>query len=530
MIQSYKQNPKVDHSYDVIIIGTGLGGLATAAFLSKTGKKVLLLERHYTAGGFTHTFKRKDFEWDVGIHYVGQMQNPGSAMRKLFDYISDGQMKWEDMGEVYDRIIIGDRKYNLVKGLKNWKKKMLEYFPEEKEALEKYISLIFAANKAGRNYQMEKALPPMVSRFIGGFLKNPLYKYSDKTTYEILNSITKNKELIKVLSGQYGDYGLPPKKSSFYMHAILVSHYFGGGSFPVGGSSQIVKTIDPVIEKAGGTILTNAEVDQVIIENNVAKGVLMKDGRSFFAGKIVSNTGVINTFKKLLPDESIKKHHLDQKLQKINPSVAHVCLYLGLDGSPEELKLPKTNLWIYPDDCDHDTCVERYAKDTRQPFPVVYISFPSAKDPDWKNRYPGKSTIEIIAPVPFGIFTRWNGTKWMKRGDDYIALKEKFTKRLLDELYRQLPHLKGKITYTELSSPLTTQFFVNYEKGEIYGVDHTPERFRQDFLKPRTPIKNFYLTGQDIVSCGIGGALFSGVLTATAMTGTNFINKVMKAK
>ncbi len=530
MIQSYKQNPKIDTSYDVIIIGTGLGGLSTAAFLSKTGKKVLLLERHYTAGGFTHIFKRKDFEWDVGIHYVGQMQNPKSAMRKLFDYITDGEMKWADMGEIYDRIIIGNKKFDLIKGLKNWKNKMYEYFPDEKDVIDKYIDLIFAANKAGRNYQMEKALPPIVGKFIGSFLKKPLYKFSDQTTYEVLSALTKNEELIKVLTGQYGDYGLPPKKSSFYMHAILVSHYFGGGSFPVGGSSQIAKNIDTVIEKAGGTILTHAEVEEVIVENNVAKGVLMKDGKSLFADKIVSGTGAINTFKKLLPKESIKKHHLDQKLQKINPSVGHICLYLGLDGTPEELDLPKTNLWIYPVDCDHDTCVNRYIKDTDQPFPVVYISFPAAKDPDWKNRFPGKSTIEIITLVPFETFAAWEGTQWMKRGKDYTDLKEKFTKRLLEELYKQLPHLKGKVSYSELSSPLTTQHFVNYEKGEIYGVDHSPERFRQDFLKPRTPIKNFYLTGQDIVSCGIGGALFSGVLTATAMTGTNFINKVMKGK
>ncbi len=528
MIQSYKQNPKVNDYYDVIIIGTGLGGLSTAAFLSKSGKKVLLLERHYIAGGFTHVFKRKDFEWDVGIHYVGQMQNPKSAMKKLFDYITNKKMEWADMGEVYDRIIIGAKEYDLVKGLKNWKKKMIEYFPEERTAIEKYIELIFAANKAGRNYQMEKALPPIVSKFIGGFLKNPLYRFSDRTTYDVLSSLTKNKELIKVLSGQYGDYGLPPKKSSFYMHAILVSHYFGGGSFPVGGSSMIVKTIDPVIEAAGGTILTNAEVDRVIVKDNTANGVIMKDGRSFHANKIVSNTGVINTFKKLLPEEVVKKHYLDQKLSKIKPSVAHICLYLGLNGTSEELKLPKTNLWIYPDDCDHDTCVERYINNIEQPFPVVYISFPSSKDPDWNNRYPGKSTIEIITLVPYEIFKAWEDTPWMKRGDDYLALKEKLSNRLLEELYRQLPHLKGKISYRELSSPLSTQHFVNYEKGEIYGVDHSPQRFRQDFLKPKTPVKNFYLTGQDIVSCGIGGALFSGVLTATAITGTNYINKVMK--
>jgi all-trans-retinol 13,14-reductase len=107
-------------------------------------------------------------------------------------------------------------------------------------------------------------------------------------------------------------------------------------------------------------------------------------------------------------------------------------------------------------------------------------------------------------------------------------LKEKIAQRLLAELYKQQPQLEGSIEHYELSTPLTTQHFVNYEKGEIYGLDATPERFRQDFLKPRTPIKNFYLTGQDIVTCGVAAALFSGVLTATAMTGKNVMKKVMK--
>jgi all-trans-retinol 13,14-reductase len=217
---------------------------------------------------------------------------------------------------------------------------------------------------------------------------------------------------------------------------------------------------------------------------------------------------------------------LKEQLQKIKPSVAHASLYIGLEGSPEELKIPKTNYWIYPAEGDHDSCVERYLEDLSQPFPVVYLSFPSAKDPDWSNRYPGKSTIDIITLLPYETFEKWSDTSWKKRGDEYEAIKEDITNRLLEELYKQLPQVQGKINYYELSTPLTTQHFVNYEKGEIYGLDHSPSRFRQPFLKPRTPIKNFYLTGQDIVTAGVGGALFSGVLSAMAINGKNILKKV----
>ncbi|MDG2194999.1 MAG: NAD(P)/FAD-dependent oxidoreductase [Polaribacter sp.] len=528
MIQSYKKKPTLAENYTTIIIGSGMGSLATAAILAKEGQKVLVLERHYTAGGFTHVFKRKGYEWDVGIHYIGDVQTPNSVIKKTFDYITDAQLKWADMGKVYDKIIIGEKSYDFVKGTRNFKTTLIEYFPEEKEAIEAYINLVFSATKASRNFYMEKALSPILSKILGNKMRKPFYQFSNKTTYEILKSITHNEELIKVITAQYGDYGLPPKKSSFIMHAAVARHYFNGGSFPVGGSSQIAKTTDEVIAKSGGTILINAEVDEVIIENNKATGVRMVDGKIFSAKNIISGAGIMTTYNKLLPSQTVKKHKLKEQLQKVRRSVAHACLYIGLKGSPDKLNLPKTNYWVYPEKVDHDSAVENYLKNINNPFPLVYISFPSAKDPDWSNRYPGKSTIDILTLLPYEIFDKWEGSKWMKRGEEYNALKENISQRLLEELFKQMPQLKEKIAYYELSTPLTTQHFVNYDKGEIYGLDHAPDRFHQKFLRPRTSIKNFYLTGQDIVTAGVAAALLSGIITTSAMTGKNMMKKILK--
>lgn len=527
MALSYKRNPKLQEHYHTILIGSGMGCLSAAAILAKEGHRVLILERHYTAGGFTHVFKRKGFEWDVGIHYIGDMQRPKSAMKKLFDYVTDGNLKWADMGDVYDRIFIGDRSYDLVKGVQNFKDKLSAYFPEEKEAISNYVDLIFKANKTAVKFYMNKAIPPFLGKLFYGPMTKAFFKYSDQTTDEVLRKLTNNEELIKVLTGQYGDYGLPPKQSSFFMHATVVKHYFDGGSFPIGGSSQIVKTVEPIIEASGGSILISAEVEEVQIENNRAKGVKMKDGKTISSDYVVSGAGLMTTYEKLVPKSIVQKHKLLAQLTKVQPSVSHACLYIGLKGNPEELQLPKTNFWLYPDGGDHDECVKKYTEDIEQEFPVVYVSFPAAKDPDWPNRYPGKSSIDIITLLPYEIFHDWENSKWMKRGDTYESLKENISQRLLDILYSHLPQVKGKIEHYELGSPLSTKHFMNYDKGEIYGLDHSPTRFRQKFLVPRTPIKNFYLTGQDIVTAGVGGALFSGLLTASAMTGKNYMKKIV---
>ncbi|MEM7368317.1 MAG: NAD(P)/FAD-dependent oxidoreductase [Bacteroidota bacterium] len=528
MIQSYKQKYQVSETYDVIIIGSGMGSLTAAAVLAKEGKSVLVLERHYVAGGYTHVFKRKGYEWDVGIHYIGEVQREKSLTRKLFDYISDGELKWADMGEVYDRVVIGDNIYDYVKGVTNFKAKMVSYFPDEVEAIKKFVDMVFLATKTSKNFFLDKALPPIASKLAGGWMRSPFLKYARKTTLEVLEDLTDNQELIKVLTAQFGDYGMPPSESSFMMHASLIRHYFSGGNFPIGGSSRIVETIDPVIERAGGSILISAEVDEVVIEGNRAVGVRMQDGHVFRAKTIISGAGLINTYKKLLPETIVRKHRLESQLQQVSPSVAHVCLYIGLNGTPEDLQLPKANYWVYPEDLSHDENIARYVKDIQQAFPVVYISFPAAKDPDWSNRYPGKSTIDIITLMPYEVFEKWEGSTWKKRGEEYEALKERIAQRLLEHLFELEPQVRAHVDYYELSTPLTTRHFVNYDKGEIYGLQHGPERFELPFLRPRTPIKNFYLTGQDVVTVGVGGALFSGLLTAAAITRKNLVNKVMR--
>src|SRR5580704_12786760 len=112
---SYKQlalQQTIETQWDAIVIGSGIGGLATAALLSRyAGKKVLVLERHYTPGGYTHSFKRPGYSWDVGVHYIGQVQDPASPVRAVFDHLTGGQLQWQPMPEIYDRVVIGTRTF-----------------------------------------------------------------------------------------------------------------------------------------------------------------------------------------------------------------------------------------------------------------------------------------------------------------------------------------------------------------------------------------------------------------------------------
>jgi len=345
-----------------------------------------------------------------------------------------------------------------------------------------------------------------------------------------MGGITRNRELSAVLTGQYGDYGLPPGQASFAVHAFVVDHYLrDGGFYPVGGASEIATHATDLIESHGGRVAVKADVQEILLEKNRAVGVKLVTGEEFRAPHIVSDAGAVNTFARMLPKEIAERHGLLKKLRTIPPSIGHLCLYVGLDGTAEEIGLPGTNLWLYPDE-KHDENFERFLKDPAQPFPCVYISFPSAKDPTFTKRYPGKATIEVIAPVPYATFKNWENTRWYKRGADYDALKAKFEQRLLDKLYAKVPQVRGKVSFHELSTPLSTRHFCNYENGETYGLSHGPERFTQNFLRVKTPVDGLYLTGQDLMTCGVASALFGGVLTAASIGGLKLMGEVMSGK
>lgn len=525
LAKSYKQD-KVTGNFDVIVIGSGLGGLSAAAFLAKEGKKVLVLEKHYTAGGFTHVFKRRGYEWDVGVHYVGEVHREKNDLTKIFKYVTEGKLKWAEMDDVYDKMFFGNEVFDFTKGAEEFKQKMKSYFPAEKDqkAIDRYVDLIYSTQRTQKLYWLEKILNPFLSMLFGNFMRKKGLT-GNRSTLEVMKEVTDNPKLLAVLTGQYGDYGLPPAQSSFMMHSMLVKHYMNGGNYPVGGCQQMFETIAPVIQKAGGEIFTNAEVKEVIIKNNKAVGVKMADGKEILAPIVISDAGIYNTYKTLLSASEQTKLNTEKFFKPLQPSVGHVCLYIGINKPNSELKLGKANYWVFPNNYDHDKNVEKYVNDPDADIPVVYISFPSSKDPDWENRYPGKTTIEIITLAPYNWYEKWQGLRWKKRGEDYEAVKEKMSLRLLEALYKIHPQLRGQIDYYELSTPLSTRHFVNYQYGEIYGIDHNIDRFNQKFLRPRTPIKNLYMTGQDIVSCGIGGALVSGMLTATVVTGKNLLKK-----
>ncbi len=514
--------------YDAIVIGSGVGGLGVAALLAREGgRRVLVLERHSVAGGMTHVFSRKGWEWDVGVHYIGGVHRPDAPLRRIFDHVTDGHLEWEPMGEPVDTVVVGGRRFPYMVGRRRWREAMLEAFPGRERAIDRYLDAVRETVRATGPFFASTALPRPVQWVAGWRFRGPFLKWSGRTVAEVLDEITSDALLRTVLTAQWGDYGLPPSRASWAVHAMVFHHYLGGGAYPVGGSAAIAEAMIPVIEAAGGTVAVGAEVSRVLVRRGKADGVVMADGRELRAPVVISDTGVATTATRLLPEGIPCRDELLGILGRVGRSGGHVCLYVGLDAPDAELGLGRSNLWVYPHE-DVDRALAEYVADPDAPLPLAFISFPSAKDPTFQDRHPGRATIEVVGFAPFAWFERWKETPWRRRGKDYEAFKERLADRYLEVLHEQVPGIRGHVAYHELSTPLSTRWFCNVEEGEIYGLNHTPARFRERRLQPRTSLPGFWLTGADVCTAGVSGALLGGVLCASAILGKNLMGRILR--
>ena len=519
---------KIPNNIDVIVIGSGIGGLSCAAYLSKVGKKVLVLEQHYIAGGCCHVFDEKGVEHETGIHYIGNIEK----RKQILDLITEKPIEWCKMGEheerngVYDEIFIEDQHYLFRAGEENFIKDLSNRFEGEEENIRDYIKLVNKVAKKDLFFSIKIIRSFWIRKILKLYLKywdKDYYKYVNTSAYDVIRTFTKNEDLIAVLGGQFGDYGPTPKKANFFIHASIVNHYLEGGYFPKGGPSEIIKNIIPIIEGGGGRILVVKSVSEIIIEDGCAKGVIMENGDKIYANKVVSGVGLNNTFNKLMPNEMIENDSVikyRELINKVGNSTGFIYCFVNLDGTAKELELRDSNLWIYPNK-DYDKLLDDFEQDiTKNPMPL-FIASSSAKDTSWNKRYPNKSSVIILTMAKKEWFEQWENEDCMKRNLDYKDLKETMAQRMLSEgLYKFYPKTKGKVTHYEMGTPLTNQFYLGCLDGEGYGLNSNSSRYLDiELLKPQTSIKNLYLTGQDVCTLGFTGALMGGILTSHSILG-----------
>jgi all-trans-retinol 13,14-reductase len=567
--------PNCEDEYDVIVIGSGIGGLTTASLLAQRNFKVLVLEQHTICGGCCHAFKSGGYRFGTGIHYVGGVKGPGLA-KSVLDSITfeDDPLQWDPLPTNFDTLVLGTppsdaRRYEFVSGGSRAQKQHLkdQFPPEDHEAIDEYYNLVHAAAKSWRNAIALKFLPLWLTKVLTRtglykLLDGGMHKYATMTIMDVVNSLTDNKDLRAAMCYNWGDHGCEPKKAPWILQAGLVAHYMYGAYYPRGGPGSIALKIIPTILENGGSVLANASVKEITIRQGRATGVEMKDGRHIRAKRaVISDAGMFDTLEHLLPSTLKCRNSLMDMLfgsgggsdTKLHTSVTGMCLFVGLKGDHnEDLHLPHTQHWVYPSagsvlnggNVHHLSLDEALELEPKDFF--LLIASPSGKDSEWKNDYTSKSTVEIITFVPSSWFQEFApeslstgggtaddpGGKPGSHGTKYESAKKKLAElmwaRTVEILTSvgatNLPRTLDKVDHFQIGSPLTYAHYYRRDGGTFYGTENDLERYSPvvffERIRPEiAEISGLYLTGQDASTPGFVGAMLGGLLCASKVAG-----------
>ncbi|MBU3739128.1 MAG: FAD-binding protein [Rhodoferax sp.] len=508
--------------HDVIVIGSGIGGLTAAGLLARVaGQRVLVLEQHTEPGGLTHVFRRDGASWDVGLHYIGEVE-PGSRARKLFDYLSGGELRWNRMTDGFERFVYPGLDFVVPSDPIVYQQRLIDRFPDEKRAIRRYFRDIGRAVRWSVLGFMQGMVPKPVVPLLR-LARNLLTGPAALTTAAYLNARFRSPELRALLASQWGDYGLPPSRSAFAMHAIIVHHYLHGAWFPQGGSARIARTFEKGIEAAGGSVRVAQQVTEIVVEGGRVVGVKVLDRRGpqpierlHRAAAVISNVGVPVTFNRLLPTTGpvgAATAELRSLAQGLEGGSSAVTLYLRLKADPRTLGLQGENIWISTD-LDHDDQTGQDRGLLAGSPHRIFVSFPSLKSGDERFH-----TAEIIGFANEQSFAIWRDQPKGHRGQAYGELKRRISEGLLKLAETALPGLTDLVSYSELATPLTIEHYTAHPGGRFYGLAATVERMQSPLLGPWTPLPGLFLSGSDAACAGIVGAMNGGVAAACQVLG-----------
>ena len=501
--------------WDAIVIGSGMGGMTTAALLAKLGRRVLVLEQHYTPGGFTHEFKRPGYHWDVGVHAVGEV-TPRSMTGRLLQQLTDGRLQWASLGPVYDEFFFPDDFHiEFPDNPTRFRDNLVDAFPREAKAIDRYLALVREVSGAMKRYYLARLVPGSLGPIAERVVARSARKHLRTRTADVLAELTTDERLRAVLAAQWGYYGAVPSRSSFAIHALAVKHFLWGAYYPVGGSKQIARELLRTVADAGGWTAVRADVEEILVEGGHAVGVRLKNGTTLRAKKVVSAAGVASTAQRLLP-ASAREQSWARSVRALPPAPAHVCLYLGFRGDIRQAGASAANQWFYETWSTEDEAWKIGVDGPLPDAPVLYCSFPSLKDPHHDPGPEQRHTGEVVTFAPWSVFEPWRSEPWHKRGPDYEALKERLRAHLLQQFFRHRPQLEPLLDFAELSTPVSTEHFCRPMQGSIYGLEPTPERFDNRYLRPSAPIDDLYFSGSEVTTVGVIGAMMGGVLASVA--------------
>jgi all-trans-retinol 13,14-reductase len=478
-------------NYDVVIIGSGLGGLSCGAYLAKNGRRVIVLEKHRVGGGYASSFKRGDFSFDACLHMICGV-GKGQGFARPFEECGVSEKVDFIKLKYWVRTVFPEHDIRFPSGNFSEIISILsQKFPKEKDGISNFFKEIekvyndllkFLASTA----PMWQQLPVFPLRY------RALFSVLKKTSKQLLDKHLKDDKLKALLLSDYGFYGLPPSKANPIPLIGNASYWRDGAYYPRGGSHVTVDAFIDTIKQNGGTVLFGEEAKSIIVENGKATGLIAKSGQSYYGEHIVSNAGALDTYHELVGEGKLPQKFIS-KIDRMEPSTSGIIVYLGLD----EAITPKLK-----DSGDFEIIVsETY--DLEQDYQwLLNGEFEKASflitlysNVDDSLAKANKFVASIAQPgQTYNYWKKFEAAYRAGNKEDYNKEKDRIAGLLIKRTEKVIPTLSKHIEVIETATPLTMQRYTGNHDGAFYGWANTPKQFSPMDRLPDSPIKNLHLS------------------------------------
>lgn len=500
-----------DTKYDVVIIGSGLGGLYSAAILSREGFKVCVLEKNRQIGGSLQIFSRDKVIFDTGVHYLGGLDE-GQNLNRYFKYFGlMDKLKLKRMDEVFDVITFKNDpvEYKHSQGYDNFIRNLAEQFPGEEANIVRYCNKLKEICGFFPLYNLEAGKKDL---FSGNFFEVNAKAY--------IESITSNIKLQNVLAGTNALYAGVADKTPLYVHALVTNTYIESSWKCMDGGAQIGKHLSDAIKQMGGEIFNYSEAAKFNFSGDEIKNVELTNGKTIEAKTFISNCDISKTLDMISPGHI--RHAYRNRINNLENTNSAFILYIVL--KKKSLNYFNHNKYHYEIDDAWDT--HNY---TEESWPTGYVILPqySSKNPEYTD------SLILMAYMSYEELRPWHDSTNIipnheeNRGSDYEDFKERKSQKLIDALLIRMPELKGNIESYYSSTPLTYRDYIGSRDGTLYGISKDYRDPLKTFISPKTKVPNLLLTGQNLNLHGVLGVTVGAVVTCSELVGGDYlINKI----